>query len=306
MRSLFLSADLIIIGYYAIVTAIVLVSWGSVASPGAYLVLHAGVIGSVMLAAWGDRRFGGRTWAECHAWIMVPMILVAFRELHYLIPEVRPYSDLGYDAALAALDRMVFGDVDAFFHGIASPWLADLLMLCYLSYFVMPVALGIRMSWRGRREAFREIAAVLAAGWFLSYLGYFMVPALGPHLAVDGARAPELAGMLWAETLYRGLMALELEMPDAFPSGHTLVAALTLGLAWRHDRSLFRVLLPFAAGLVLATLYLRYHYAVDVLAGLALAPPAWAIGTRIDRAWRYQDAIAVGAVYRERRREGAA
>lgn len=292
MRRLLFPADLIVIGYYAIVTGIVLAFWGRIAVPGTYLGLHGLVVGAVLLMAWGHRRFGSRPWALCHSWVIVPVILAAFRELHYLIPEVHPFSDHRYDTDLAELDRMYLGDVSGYFRSIASPWVADLLMVCYCSYFVMPVALGITVSLRGQGAAFREIAAVLLVGWFLSYLGYFLVPALGPHLAGEGARAPELAGVLWAEAIYRTLIALELEMPDAFPSGHTLVAVLTLGLAWRHARGIFWVLLPFGAGLVLATLYLRYHYVVDVLAALALAPLAWAIGCWIDREWHYEDADA--------------
>ena len=58
---------------------------------------------------------------------------------------------------------------------------------------------------------------------------------------------------------------------DCFPSGHT---ELTL-LAWWGSRlvsnRLFKVYFAYTPALIFATVYLRYHYTVDVLAGAVVA-----------------------------------
>jgi len=56
---------------------------------------------------------------------------------------------------------------------------------------------------------------------------------------------------------------------------------LSLVLAWRYARPAFWVLLPIVAVLVLSTMALRYHYVVDVLAGLAGVPLALWLGNRV-------------------------
>ena len=136
-----------------------------------------------------------------------------------------------------------------------------------------------------RLARLKESAAVLFSGWYLSYLGYVVLPALGPHHVVDGPRIPELDGSLWGGFFHHLLMELEGEMPDAFPSGHALVSILTLYLAWRHKRKLFWGLLTFGIGCVLATVYLRYHYVVDVIGSIALAPISMVIGRVLTAAW---------------------
>ena len=69
------------------------------------------------------------------------------------------------------------------------------------------------------------------------------------------------------EPLARAIRETELLKRDAFPSGHFEVALLTLLLAWRMLRPFFWILLPFGAGLSIATFYLGYHFLVDLAAG---------------------------------------
>ena len=60
-------------------------------------------------------------------------------------------------------------------------------------------------------------------------------------------------------------------MRDVFPSGHAAVAAVVQWYSFQYVPLLGRWLLPLTASLLLSTVYLGYHYAVDVVAGLLLA-----------------------------------
>src|SRR5207245_8291738 len=57
----------------------------------------------------------------------------------------------------------------------------------------------------------------------------------------------------------------------AFPSGHTAIAIVVLAMAARYQRRLLYPLLGMTVSLVVSTVYLRYHYVIDVIAGLLLA-----------------------------------
>ena len=80
---------------------------------------------------------------------------------------------------------------------------------------------------------------------------------------------------------------------DAFPSMHTAISTIALVhahrlgplLAPRHPRAFFRVFLPVVVLLQLATLYLRQHYFVDLLAAWALAAVSLWLATRVERRW---------------------
>jgi membrane-associated phospholipid phosphatase len=70
---------------------------------------------------------------------------------------------------------------------------------------------------------------------------------------------------------------------DCFPSGHTMMTLLTIILAWQC-RSAFRIPITIVGlSLIVATVYLRYHYVVDLIAGAAFAVVALRLEPRLYR-----------------------
>lgn len=292
MKRLF-AFDLVLLGYIAVVSAGV----GAARPAGGalFLAYHAGAVALVALVVHAHARYGGRFWTFVRYWYLVPMVLAAFRELHFLIPAVRPFDDLRFDRQLAALDRRWFGDVEGFFLGLAHPLLVDALMLCYWSYFGLLVVPAAALYARGELAKVREYATALLGALLLSYLAYFLAPSVGPH-HLSAARLPELDGWILARTLHEALMAIEWTMADAFPSGHAMATLTALVMAARlHPRS-FRWLLAPGVGIVVATMALRYHYAVDVLAGVALVPPAAVAAVALHRRWEARVAGSISSL----------
>jgi membrane-associated phospholipid phosphatase len=62
-----------------------------------------------------------------------------------------------------------------------------------------------------------------------------------------------------------------------------MLTAVCLLLALRQSRRLFLILLPIGLGVFVSTVYCRYHYVIDVLAGLLLALPMPWLGR-----WAYE------------------
>lgn len=56
-----------------------------------------------------------------------------------------------------------------------------------------------------------------------------------------------------------------------FPSGHTMISVAVLIVAWKRARDVFWILLPIATGLIISTVFCRFHYVVDLIAGAGLA-----------------------------------
>ncbi|MCX8070806.1 MAG: phosphatase PAP2 family protein, partial [Thermodesulfovibrionales bacterium] len=74
------------------------------------------------------------------------------------------------------------------------------------------------------------------------------------------------------------LNAIEGMKRDAFPSGHTGISLLLLILSWSYARRLFWIFLIITIGLLIATVYFRYHYVVDLLGGVVLTVVTIIIG----------------------------
>lgn len=206
-----------------------------------------------------------------HGWYPVALIPTTFKELGYLIPRIHPRD---FDAALAAIDYRVFGThPTVWLERFAWPPLTELLQICYPAYYLLPIILGA-VIWRsGNAEGFRFWVFVVALGFYLSYLGYIAVPAIGPRFLpqILEAQTRPLTGLLFYQTVRDALDRAEGLTRDCFPSGHTEMTLLALYYARQFHRKTFRVLLPLGIAIILSTVYLRYHYIVDVAAGALLA-----------------------------------
>jgi len=274
--------DLVILGYIAIVTSIVLAfrPEGTLV----YLTYHAAAVGLIALVVAAYEKFGGRIWTFCRFWYVLFLSGAAFREMHYLIPQVHPFDDNRFDEILKGIDRRWFGDVDGFFLGGWPLIVVDLLHLCYWFYFLSMVILGAALYVQKDLAKLRQYLAVVMTGLLVSYLGYFLVPAIGPHHFYV-PRPAQLDGLLLGKSLHAAILAAEWRMPDAFPSGHALLSMIVIVMSWRLHRPTFRVLVGPAAGCVLATMALRYHYVVDVVASAALLPAVVCAGVALHRRW---------------------
>jgi membrane-associated phospholipid phosphatase len=275
--------DIAALAYLGVLTLIVLIA----RPPGTlyYLLGHGAAAGVVFVTAATHAKVGGRWWTLARIWYIVPFILCAFRELHYLVPQVHNFDDHRYDRILAGIDRAWLGDVDAFCLRMLNPAAADVLHVCYWSYYVSLAILGAWLHRRGEWGRLDEYATVVLTALLVSYLGYLVVPAVGPHHFYP-ARPAVLDGWLIGGPLHRTMLALELRMPDAFPSGHTLMSLVLMYLARKHAPArAFWAVVPLAAGCILATVVLRYHYVVDVAASFALFPAVVWLGLALNR-WR--------------------
>lgn len=176
------------------------------------------------------------------------------------------------DPQLIAIDRAIFGvHPTVWLERFANPWLTDLLQLAYISYYFIPLALGMVLIARGRFGAFEEVLFGILFCFYLSYLGYLLFPAIGPRFTLSQLQSGSLQLSPFTAKIQETLDALEKNKTDAFPSGHSAVSLICLYYAWKErEQTLFVVLIPVVAGLIVATVYLRYHYVIDIVAGIAL------------------------------------
>ncbi len=195
-------------------------------------------------------------------------IVTAFTALGFVIPGARSRT---YETELIAIDRWLFGvDPTVWFERLAHPALTELLQLVYSTFYFLPFLLGA-ILWRSGQ--WREMAIVLLAvtlGFYLSYVGYVLVPARSPVYPIHGGES--LPGLWVAESVWHTLSRLEANKLDAFPSGHTEIMVILMVYAWRLSRrQAFPIFAVIGSLMIFSTIYLRYHYVIDVIAGAALA-----------------------------------
>jgi membrane-associated phospholipid phosphatase len=198
----------------------------------------------------------------------VTCILVIFDSLEGLVHYVNP-EDI--DAILIRLDYLIFNNhPTVLLEKITNPLLTDLLQLAYSTYYFIPISFGVVLLLNDQREKFDRTLFLILFCFYLSYIGYILMPALGPRFTINHLQTSELHGFIAAEPIQKFLNRLEGIKRDAFPSGHTAITLLVLYLAYRFKRSYFWIFLPIVSALIFSTVYCRYHYVVDVIAGFGL------------------------------------
>jgi membrane-associated phospholipid phosphatase len=137
--------------------------------------------------------------------------------------------------------------------------------MTYFSYYLIFPILGLILYFRRDREVCGEFVFTLCSTFYVFYLMFISLPVLGaetiglPPSALDGPFTRIMKAIF--DNFEKG--------GAAFPSSHVGIAVLVLIFAFRHlSRKVAWVFAVFCVSLSFATVYCRYHYAIDAIAGL--------------------------------------
>ena len=263
-----------------ILTVLTIIFWKKLADPGGMLLAYAGLaallIPMVFLSRREDRLPAPFTLLiDFYPAAFVPMV---FNTLSPLIMATRggPRDDL-----LIAADRGLFGvDVTVWMEQFTRPRLNDALYIFYATYYFIALVPGLILWFRDRAAA-RRFVFTLMLVYYVSYAGYFTIPALGPRFAQADLYTKSLTETPVARFINDTINHLEKTKLDVFPSGHTMISMAVLIVMWKRARDVFWWLLPIASGLILSTVYCRFHYVVDLIAGASLAFLCVPLGDRL-------------------------
>ncbi|HLI83575.1 MAG TPA: phosphatase PAP2 family protein [Bryobacteraceae bacterium] len=257
--------DKLILGYFAFVLVLILLGWHSLPHAPALVLLH--VAGALLLLF--EIRFPNPTSWLFRNWYPLFYVAWSYREMDILVPALR-HRD--YDQSLANLDYALWqAHPTVWLERIQFPAFTEYLQVVY-TLFVPAVLLVAFLFWRQRKYAeFQYYAFLISLGFLVSYAGYVIVPARGPRFELAHLQHVPLAGLWFFHTMQNGLDRLESVAYDCFPSGHTELTMLAWWSARHLRKSLFWPYFAYTSSIIFATVYLRYHYTIDVLAGAAVA-----------------------------------
>jgi hypothetical protein len=270
-------------GAHVVFDVLILLAWAIKGMPQApqFLAVNLGTMAGVLLLRPLFRRADrGVLWILRH-WYPVTFYGVFFFECGALVPALNFRE---WDVQLANFDHAMWGGnpVD-FFARLHLPVLSEYLQFCYALYYFIPLTAGGQIMYRLGVKRLSDGIAITSVAFYGSYAGYFLFPAVGPRFFPPFEKG--LSG-LWSFDYIRTFLAnSEGRMHDCMPSGHTSVTLITLYFAWRVHRPTFWAILPFASGLVISTMYLRYHYVIDVVVAIPFTVLSLFVGRVIVRAW---------------------
>jgi membrane-associated phospholipid phosphatase len=294
-------SDIVIIGFY-IFLSIVNVAFASRIPLWWVLVLvNVAVIGFLVALGSAEQKTGWRVLTWIHDWHVAPTVFFTFKELYFMIKPI--HGGVDYDDWLIAADRFLFGvDPGRWLMQFAQPWLTEILQLSYTLFYLLFIIIGIELYRKRANDLFHYFMFVAVYGFFLSYVGYFFLPAVGPRFTLFDFPSldRDLPGLFLTEPLrwfvnYGGsvpmgvsnAVAMAGTQRDVFPSGHTMMTLVLMYLSLRYKLAVRWYIFVTGFLLIIGTVYLRYHYVIDLIGGaffmlfcLLTAPRVYAFITR--------------------------
>lgn len=174
---------------------------------------------------------------------------------------------------LVNADKAIFGvHPTIWVEQFNSPWLDELMTLFFSGYYLFLPLVSFSLFFRGKREETLAAFSVVSFAYFVNYLLFYIFPALSPRMIpwMAEMHSTDYTGYLIA-SMTRLIQGGEgVLRGGCFPSSHISGAMAWSLVAWRYNRKLGAVLIPMVFGVAISTVYLRYHHAVDPIAGLIL------------------------------------
>lgn len=263
----FWPADKVLLTYLAFTGAIEIIWFSSI--PGASFLLALHVVGAALIGAAARAANPNLIVRIFRHWYPLLFVACCYREMSILIPAIR---NARADQALADIDHAFWGvDPTVWLERIYSPFLTESLQIIYTLFLPVALLVPVLIWLKKRYSDFRYVAFLLALGFLVSYIGYLIVPARGPRFLLAGLQHKPLQG-LWLFHIMQSLLdSLERAHYDCFPSGHVELTVLACWSSRLVSRAMFRVYFLYTLLIIFATVYLRYHYTVDLLAGVMVA-----------------------------------
>jgi membrane-associated phospholipid phosphatase len=210
-------------------------------------------------------------------WLPLLFTLLAFREMELFLPRA---FEGRLEAGWIQLDRLLLdrhhirSAIESF--GVAIPLYLE---LCYfLVYGVAAACVGILYA-RGKRAWVDRFWIVNLTGTLVAYALFPYFPSQPPRIVFAGLDNPSI--VTWVRTLNLFILNHASIHAGVFPSAHVSSAfacAWAMLLLLPERRRIGFGLLIYAFSVSIATVYGRYHYAADVVAGFAVSLVALSLG----------------------------
>jgi membrane-associated phospholipid phosphatase len=289
--------------YLGLSGALMLIFHQNLAHAALHIAAHFGVMAAILLIvnfADGSSRGGlsrsriAPTLRWLRNWYPQAIFLFCFEELRILVHLVVP---AWRDSALIAFDHRLTGVYPAvWLTQFSSFWVNEVMQVAYISYFLFLTILGASIYHRrlaradasptgdpSGAEALGAFWTVMTASITAYSIGYIIAiffPVEAPYFAMRSFHLPPLAGGP-ATGLINFIEGWGRVRGGAFPSAHVSGSFVALLGAWLYRRYLLWVFLPFFIAMCVSTIYCRYYYIADVLAGILVGAIGFVLAERL-------------------------
>lgn len=157
----------------------------------------------------------------------------------------------------------------------SSLYLSEFLHACYLSFYFLIYGIPLYFYLNHQLEYYYQSLFVIILTLCSSFITHGLIPVSGPRNLFEKIQDHRSNGFFFR--LVHIVLEKGSTYATAFPSGHTGIACAVMFITFYIAPTVFYVILPFAIGLIVSTVYGRFHYVSDAIAGFFYALIAFLI-----------------------------
>jgi membrane-associated phospholipid phosphatase len=264
------------LAYLAWLGAILIRFHRNIPHAAALLVVHLLIAVGIAGLATSAARSQGAILRFARHWYPLPLYIFFFEELSGLVHAIYPGW---FDRWLIAFDYNFAGvHPSVWLSRFASPALNDYMQFAYMTYFLYLMILPAILYAQKDRVAFWAVMASTAVAHYSVYVIAVLLPVESPYYSLAALQTNTLTGG-YCTALIEFIERFGRVHGAAFPSAHVAGSMVATLASWRYRRWLFWVCLPFFVSMCVSTVYGRYHYMADALAGIAVGTMGFSAGT---------------------------
>jgi membrane-associated phospholipid phosphatase len=262
----FTPVDLLLITYF-VLTGFYIIAFSSRLDRVTYhLLLRIAFISFIFII----RQFEGHDRILAFIRSFYPLMLLSFiyAETDYM----NNVLFANFDSLVSNWDFLLFGIQPSilFAEYVTGRWFAECMYLGYFSYYFMTFGLCLWIYIK-QPVLFEKILFLIVFPFIVYYFIFIFFPVAGPQFYFkEVVEVPEGFGIFSGAVHF--LQGLGERPTAAFPSSHIGISIILVYLAYRHAPRLLVVFIPCFLFLFMATVYIRAHYVVDVIAGILTGP----------------------------------
>jgi membrane-associated phospholipid phosphatase len=266
--------------YLTWLCAIITIFHANAAHAPLRLALHLAIAGAIVWLARAAENSSSIALELVRHWYPLPLYIFFFEELGALVHAIFPgWFDrwfIAFDYNIARVHPSVW------LAHFASPALNDYMQFAYMTYFLYLFVLPAILYVQRQRLAFWTVMTSTAIAHYSVYVISILLPVESPYYSLAALNSKPLHGG-YCTALIGLIERFGRVHGAAFPSAHVAGSMVAILASWRYRHWLFWICLPFFISMCVATVYGRYHYVADVLAGLAVGVVGWIAGERLTK-----------------------
>jgi membrane-associated phospholipid phosphatase len=172
------------------------------------------------------------------------------------------------DKYINHIEFFVFGNEPTILlQKIVTPVLTEILKFAYFSYYFIVFVPALYFYFAKKEKIFDEYVESVSIAFYICYIGFVLFPVQGPRYEFSGFYTVNLDGYFFTR-LQDFIMAKGSTHGGCMPSSHVAASCMAWRVINRHFKKMSYFLLPLVILLCFSTVYHRYHYFSDVVAGL--------------------------------------